>query len=165
MHAAEREWLQPLHPNRSGLERHPGPTTHPHWQPTGKQPPEEFQIAPYRTDDTLRPWTTIWVLRVGDNLYVRSYHGRHAAGSAAPCSEARAGSALAALNVTSASWNHDQVQLDADRANQTRYAPSGDTYVKPMVGADATAATFRLVPADPATTRSPRLLLSRHQPR
>lgn len=29
---------------------------------------EELQIAPYRTDDVLRPYSTIWVVRVGDNL-------------------------------------------------------------------------------------------------
>jgi Uncharacterized protein conserved in bacteria (DUF2255) len=37
---------------------------------------EELDIAPARPDRSLRPYTTIWVVRVGDELYVRSYRGR-----------------------------------------------------------------------------------------
>lgn len=35
----------------------------------------EIDIAPRRPDGTLRPYTTIWVVAVGNNLYVRSYRG------------------------------------------------------------------------------------------
>ncbi len=37
---------------------------------------EELQIARRRRDGTLRNPVTIWVVRVGDDLYVRSYRGR-----------------------------------------------------------------------------------------
>jgi hypothetical protein len=37
---------------------------------------DELEIAALRPDGTLRPATTIWVVRVGDDLYVRSYRGR-----------------------------------------------------------------------------------------
>ena len=37
---------------------------------------EELQIASLRSDGTLRKLTTIWVVRVGDDLYVRSVNGR-----------------------------------------------------------------------------------------
>jgi hypothetical protein len=40
---------------------------------------DEPQIAALRPDGTLRPATTIWVVRVGDDLYVRSYRGRGSA--------------------------------------------------------------------------------------
>ncbi|MGH8988778.1 MAG: DUF2255 family protein, partial [Acidimicrobiales bacterium] len=36
---------------------------------------DEVDIAPVRADGTLRPFTTIWVVRVGNDLYVRSYRG------------------------------------------------------------------------------------------
>jgi hypothetical protein len=36
---------------------------------------EELEIAPRRGDGTLRAPTTIWVVRVGDDLYVRSWRG------------------------------------------------------------------------------------------
>src|SRR5438445_2832012 len=36
----------------------------------------ELDIAPLSADGSLRPYTTIWVVRVGDDVYVRSYRGR-----------------------------------------------------------------------------------------
>ena len=39
---------------------------------------EELEIASLRRDDTLRKPVTIWVVRVGDDLYVRSVNGRGA---------------------------------------------------------------------------------------
>ena len=35
----------------------------------------ELQITSERADGTMRPYVTIWVVRVGDGLYVRSAHG------------------------------------------------------------------------------------------
>src|SRR5438034_2110156 len=40
---------------------------------------DELEIAPVRTDSTLRNPTTIWVVRLGDDLYVRSVNGRTSA--------------------------------------------------------------------------------------
>src|SRR6185437_2679849 len=37
---------------------------------------EELEIASLRSDGTLRKPVTIWVVRVGDDLYVRSVNGR-----------------------------------------------------------------------------------------
>ena len=36
---------------------------------------EELQLASARPDGTLRPYVTIWVVRAGDELYVRSAYG------------------------------------------------------------------------------------------
>ena len=36
---------------------------------------DELDIAPLKPDGSLRPYTTIWVVPVGDDLYVRSYRG------------------------------------------------------------------------------------------
>jgi len=36
---------------------------------------EELHLASLRADGTLRPYVTIWVVRAGDELYVRSAHG------------------------------------------------------------------------------------------
>jgi hypothetical protein len=38
---------------------------------------EELQIASLRRDGTLRSTRTIWVVRLGDDLYVRSVNGRN----------------------------------------------------------------------------------------
>src|SRR5205809_6010238 len=40
---------------------------------------EELRIAPLRRDGTLRNPVTIWVVRLGDDFYVRSVNGRTAA--------------------------------------------------------------------------------------
>lgn len=40
---------------------------------------EELQIASLRSDGTLRKLVTIWVVRVGDDLYARSVNGRTSA--------------------------------------------------------------------------------------
>lgn len=37
---------------------------------------EELEIASLRRDGTLRDRVTIWIVRVGDNLYVRAVKGR-----------------------------------------------------------------------------------------
>ena len=37
---------------------------------------EELEIASLRDDGKLRKSTTIWVVRVGDDLYIRSVNGR-----------------------------------------------------------------------------------------
>ncbi len=36
---------------------------------------EELRIAPARRDGTLRKPVTIWVVRAGDDLYIRSWRG------------------------------------------------------------------------------------------
>lgn len=36
---------------------------------------DELRIAALRPDGSLRPYTTIWVVRVGDDLCVRAYRG------------------------------------------------------------------------------------------
>ena len=40
---------------------------------------EELQVAALRTDSTLRKPVIIWVVRLGDELYVRSVNGRTSA--------------------------------------------------------------------------------------
>ena len=37
---------------------------------------EELGLASRRPDGSLRPFVTIWVVRVGDQLYVRSVNGQ-----------------------------------------------------------------------------------------
>jgi len=49
------------------------------WKPTELEvfaASDELAIASFRSDGTLRPYTTIRVVRIGDDLYVRSWRGR-----------------------------------------------------------------------------------------
>ena len=108
---------------------------------------DELQIAPLRADGSLRPYTTIWVVRVGDDLYVRSVRGRrggwfrHALERGA--GRIRAGGVERDVTVAEAEdADHDAI----DRAYRRKYGGYPRAYVDPTVTADASAATLRLSP-------------------
>jgi hypothetical protein len=110
---------------------------------------DELEIAALRPDGSLRPYTTIWVVRVGGDLYVRSYRGPGGAWfrSVLRRPEGRIRAAGVERDVTFTEVGdegHDAI----DQAYREKYASRyASTYVDPMLTADAAAATLRLVPA------------------
>jgi hypothetical protein len=94
---------------------------------------EELHIAPYRRDGTLRHPVPIWVVRVGDDLYIRSWHGTdgrwYRGARQTHEGHIRAGGV-------------DVAFVDAYRTKYRRYP----TYVPPMINEEARATTIRLVP-------------------
>jgi hypothetical protein len=107
---------------------------------------DELEIAALRPDGSLRPATTIWVVRVGDDLYVRSYRGRRGAWFRSvlrrPEGRIRAGGVTRDV----AFQEPDDADHDAiDQAYRAKYAHYGGSYVDPMVSPNATAATLRLI--------------------
>ena len=108
---------------------------------------EELEIAPARGDGTLRDPTTIWVVRVGGDLYVRSWRGPDGVwfGAARAHREGRISAGGVEKDVTfeevSDPGLNDQVD-DAYRAKYGRYPQ----YVEPMVSAEVRSTTLRLVP-------------------
>jgi len=112
---------------------------------------DELQIASLDAHRSLRPYTTIWVVRVGDELYVRSYRGpggvwfRHAVRTRA--GRIRAGGVE--RDVTFADpGDADRAAIDSviSAAYRTKYAGYSRSYVDPMVSSEAAAATLRLTP-------------------
>jgi hypothetical protein len=111
---------------------------------------DELQIAPLRRDGTLRNPVTIWVVRVGDDLYVRSAHERNAAWvrSAQVRHEGhiRAGGVekdVTFVDVKADDHNtHDQI----DAAYRAKYRRYPERYVNPVVSAESRAVTLQLVP-------------------
>ena len=107
---------------------------------------EELQLASRRTDGSLRPYVTMWVVRVGDNLYVRSAYGpanpwyRRATASG----KGRAGGIE--VDVTFSRADRDP-QGDIDAAYHAKYDGYGPRIVGSVVGSDAHKVTVRLVPA------------------
>src|SRR6195256_2740272 len=89
---------------------------------------EELKIASRRRDGTLRNPVTIWVVRHGDDLYVRSVQGRTAAWfrGAQVRHEGHIQAGGVDKDVTFVDADHDiDDQLDAVyRAKYRRYAPS-----------------------------------------
>jgi hypothetical protein len=108
---------------------------------------DELQLATSRPDGSLRNPVTIWVVRLGDDLYVRSYRGSHGSWFRR-ASERREGRIQAGgvnKDVTFADADHgldDQI----DAAYRTKYRGYGGTYVDPMVAPEARTTTIRLVP-------------------
>src|SRR5207253_7459272 len=107
---------------------------------------EELEIAWVRRDGTLRNPVTIWVVRHGDDLYVRSVNGRTATWfrGAQDRHEARIHAGGVEKDVLLVETGDVNDEIDAAyRAKYRRYAARiVDTVVTP----EARAATLKLVP-------------------
>jgi hypothetical protein len=109
---------------------------------------EELELASLRRDGTLRSPVTIWVVRVGDDLYVRSWKGR--TGSWFRASQVRHEGHVQAggvdTDVTFVPEADDRINDQIDAGYRTKYRRHGARWVDPMVAAEARAATMKLVP-------------------
>ncbi len=107
---------------------------------------EELTLASVRRDGTLRRPVTMWVVRDGDDLYVRSVNGRGSSWfrSAQSRHEARirAGSIEKDVSLVETDDVNDQV----DAAYHTKYGRRYPTIVPSIVAPQARAATLNLVP-------------------
>jgi hypothetical protein len=109
---------------------------------------EELQIASLGRDGTLRKPVTIWVVRVGNDLYVRSVNGRGSGWfrgtqtrQAGQIHAGGVGKDVSFVDEIDANINE---QIDAAyRAKYRRYAAG---IVNSTVTSEARAATLKLVP-------------------
>ena len=108
---------------------------------------DELEIASLRADGRLRHPTTIWVIRLGDDLYVRSVNGRSGAwfrGTQAR-HEGRIRAGGIAKDVTFVDADHDlDDEIDATYRTKYRRYPAG--IVDHVVSPQARSATIKLVP-------------------
>jgi hypothetical protein len=110
----------------------------------------ELDLAARRPDDSLSTFTTMWVARVGDDLYVRSAYGpdstwyrralRHGRG------RVRAGGVERDVVVEHVAPEH-LVHTAIDESFHAKYDKYGPRIVGTVVGPDAAAVTLRLDPA------------------
>jgi hypothetical protein len=109
---------------------------------------DELEIASVRPNGTLRNPVTIWVVRVGDDLYVRSANGR--TGSWFRATQVRYEGHIHAggvgKDVTFVVETDDDINDQIDAAYRTKCRRYGGRYVNPMVAPEARAATIKLVP-------------------
>jgi len=109
---------------------------------------EELELASTRPDGTLRSPVTIWVVRVGDALYVRSWKGR--SGSWFRASQVRHEGRIQAggvgKDVSFVAEADDDINDQIDAAYRTKYRRHGGRWVDPIVAAEARATTLKLVP-------------------
>jgi len=110
---------------------------------------EELRLASLSSDGTLRPFTTMWVVRAEGDLYVRSAGGPdrpwYRSALASGKGEIRAGGVEAAVTFTSA---RPEVQTAIDAAYHAKYDRYGPSIVGNVTGPGAHLVTVRLVPAD-----------------
>ncbi len=109
---------------------------------------EELDLASLRADGTLRNPVTMWVVRIGDDLYVRAYKGRTGAwfrgAQTRHAGHIRAGGVD--KDVTFVEEADPDVVSQVDAAYRTKYRRYDAQYVDPMVTPEARAATIKLVP-------------------
>jgi hypothetical protein len=112
----------------------------------------DFEVAPVRSDGTSRPRTTIWVVRVGDELFVRSFRGPNGAWYRAAQRSHRGRIRAGAVERDVAFEDvHDNTDA-VDAAYPAKYGRS--SYVDAMVTPDAAATTLRLIAAHMKGERS-----------
>jgi hypothetical protein len=114
---------------------------------------EELGIAPLAAGWLTRPYATIWVVRIGGDLYVRSWRGRDGAWFRAALQRPEGGIRSAGIERDVTFAEPDHADHDAiDRAYRGKYARHASTYVDPMISPGGKAATLRLTPADSQET-------------
>jgi hypothetical protein len=113
---------------------------------------EELQMTTRRGDGSLRGWVPIWIVRVGSELYVRSYRGeagawyRHA--TAHPRGRIRAAGIERDVTFERPDATDTAARAAIDAAYRDKYGRYGETYLRPMLADQAVATTLRLLPQD-----------------
>jgi hypothetical protein len=109
---------------------------------------EELRIASPRPDGTLRPYVTIWVVRAGDDVYVRSAYGGdnpwYRRALASGTGRVRAGGIERDVTLATADAG---VRDAVDAAYHAKYDRHGPAIVGTVTGARAAPLTLRLLPA------------------
>jgi len=109
---------------------------------------DELELAPLRPDGTLRNAVTVWVVRVGDDLYVRSANGP--TGSWFRAAQLRREGHIQAggikRDVAFVLESDDGINDRINAAYRTKYRRYGGRYVNPMVTREVRATTIKLVP-------------------
>jgi hypothetical protein len=109
---------------------------------------EELEIASLRRDGPLRKPRTIWVVRLGDDLYVRSVYGRTSGWfrGTQVRHEGRIWAGGVEKDVTFVEETDPAINDRIDSAYRTKYRRYAASIVGSTVTPQARAATLKLVP-------------------
>src|SRR5258706_2305750 len=109
---------------------------------------EELQIASLRNDGTLRTPRIIWVVRLGDDLYVRSVNGRTSAWfrGVQTRHEGHIRAGGVDKDVTFVEESDSNINNQIDAAYATKYRRYAASIISHINGSGARAATIKLVP-------------------
>ncbi len=109
---------------------------------------EELQLTSLRGDGTLRKSVTIWVVRVGDNLYVRPINGRTSAWfrGTQVRHEGHIQAGGVDKDVAFAEEPDPGINEQIDAAYRTKYRRYAASIISTTVSPEARSATIKLVP-------------------
>ena len=109
---------------------------------------EELKIASLREDGTLRKPVIIWVVRVGDNLYVRSVYGRGSGWFRGIQTrlEGQISAGGIVKDVSFVEVSDPGIQKQIDAAYQTKYHRYAASIINSTLSPDAHSATIQLLP-------------------
>ncbi|MEI8409876.1 MULTISPECIES: DUF2255 family protein [unclassified Kribbella] len=107
----------------------------------------ELRVASLRKDGTLRRYIIIWVVRVGDDLYIRSAYGTdnpwYRRAKTSGKGRIKAGGIERDVTFTEAA---PDVHESIDAAYHTKYDRYGKAIVATVVGPEAARSTLHLLP-------------------
>lgn len=109
---------------------------------------EELNISSHRSDGSLRRWIPIWVVRVDDDIYIRSAYGDTSGWyrrALAAVARVQAGGVESDARLEPVDDEALNAQITA--AYETKYA-SMPSALAPMLIEPALSATVRILPAD-----------------
>jgi hypothetical protein len=106
---------------------------------------EELEIATARRDGTLRPPVTIWVVRSGDGLYVRSVNGRTGAWFRGAKERREAHIEAGGVDKDVSLVETDAMNDEVDAAYRTKYHQYTGRILDSVMSPKARAATLKLV--------------------
>ena len=108
---------------------------------------EEMQITSLRRDGTLTKPVTIWVVRHGDDLYVRSVGGRNAHWfrGTQVTHEGRIRAGGVQQDVTFVDADHD-LDAELDGAYRTKYSRYAGRILNSVLTPEARSAAIKIVP-------------------
>lgn len=114
---------------------------------------EELQIASVRRDGTLRKPVTIWVVRLVDDLYVRSVNGRNGAWfrGTQVRHEGRIRAGGIEKDVTFVEGADPAINDQIDAAYRAKYRRYAASIVNSILTPQAIAASLKLVPRPAGT--------------
>jgi hypothetical protein len=110
---------------------------------------EELELAPFGRDGAPRKPVTIWVVRHGDDLYIRSWRGRDGVWFRLVqlTHEGHIRAGAVDKDVVFVEAEDDDVNDAIDDAYRGKYRRYADTYVPPMVRPEARQTTLKLAPS------------------
>lgn len=111
---------------------------------------DEVEVSSRRRDGSLRPYVTIWGVRVGDDFYIRSAYGAgngwYRRALAADSGSIRGSGAT--VDVTYETLDAtDDLHADIDAAYRAKFHAYADNIVNTVVGPYAAQVTLRVTPA------------------